>query len=35
MYEKHPERKIGLVTFTDIVDIIGDGTKNNTVIEGA
>jgi hypothetical protein len=26
MKEKYPERKVGLVTFTDDVDIIGDGS---------
>ena len=27
MKEIYPERKVGLVTFTDDVDIIGDGSK--------
>ena len=27
MKEKYPERKVGLVTFTDDVDIIGDGSN--------
>jgi hypothetical protein len=26
MKEKNPDRKVGLVTFTDYIDIIGDGT---------
>ena len=28
MVDKHPDRKIGVVTFDTVVDIIGDGTKN-------
>jgi hypothetical protein len=28
MKEKYPLRKVGLVTFTDDVDIIGDGSKD-------
>ena len=27
MAEKHPERKVGLVAFDDVVDIIGDGSN--------
>lgn len=26
MEENHPLRRVGIVTFTDIVEIIGDGT---------
>ncbi len=26
MKENHPDRKVGLVTFTDYIEIIGDGT---------
>jgi len=28
MSEDHPDRKVGLVTFTDEIELIGDGTKN-------
>lgn len=34
MAENHPERKVGLVTFTDDIAIIGDGEKNETFIRG-
>ena len=34
MAEKHPERKIGIVTFTDNVRIIGDGTREPLQING-
>ncbi|TNV82966.1 hypothetical protein FGO68_gene1626 [Halteria grandinella] len=30
MREKHPERKVGLVAFDDVVDIIGDGSNEVT-----
>lgn len=33
MYENHPDRKIGIVTFTDDVRIIGDGTAAVTIID--
>ena len=33
MKEKHPDRKVGLVTFTDKIAIIGDGTTNETIID--
>jgi Mg-chelatase subunit ChlD len=33
MFENHPERKIGIVTFTDDVKIIGDGTSNTTTLD--
>jgi hypothetical protein len=34
MAENHPERKIGIVTFTDYVDIIGDGTAGKIHLSG-
>lgn len=30
----YPERKVGLVTFTDTIDIVGDGHLPNTSIGG-
>lgn len=32
MSKTHPKRKVGIVTFTDDVCIIGDGKANNTVV---
>jgi hypothetical protein len=34
MAENNPERRVGLVTFTDNVEIIGDGTVNSKPING-
>jgi hypothetical protein len=35
MVKNHPMRKVGLVTFSDDVDIIGDGTvKKDLVVSG-
>ena len=34
MATKYPERKVGLVTFTDTIDIIGDGHLPNTSVGG-
>jgi hypothetical protein len=35
MKENHPDRKVGLVTFTDYIEIIGDGTQaSNTEVRG-
>jgi hypothetical protein len=33
MKENHPERKVGLVTFTDIIEIIGDGTQASNIVK--
>ena len=30
----HPQRKVGLVTFTNEVEIIGDGVANSTIVSG-
>jgi hypothetical protein len=27
MYKKYPDRKVGLITFSDLVKVIGDGSK--------
>jgi hypothetical protein len=35
MNEKHPDRKVGIVTFTDYVDIIGDGSAPNLRLESS
>lgn len=32
MAENHPTRKIGLVTFTDNIAVIGDGSRNETYL---
>ena len=32
MHENHPKRKVGLVTFSDDVDIIGDGTVKKDLV---
>lgn len=32
MVEKNPLRKVGLVTFTDFIEIIGDGSQASTRI---
>jgi hypothetical protein len=34
MKEKNPDRKVGLVTFTDYIDIIGDGTQASNTVTG-
>ena len=34
MKENHPDRKVGLVTFTDYIEIIGDGTQASNTIRG-
>ena len=34
MKEKYPERKVGIVTFTDFIETIGDGTANSVVVRG-
>lgn len=34
MEENHPQRRVGIVTFTDFVDIIGDGLVQSTPIKG-
>lgn len=34
MVKNHPKRKIGLVTFTDNVAIVGDGSTNPSIISG-
>lgn len=34
MAEKNPDRKIGIVTFTNFIDIIGDGSKAALRIDG-
>lgn len=33
MKEKYPDRKVGLVTFTDKIEIIGDGAMPNTLVD--
>lgn len=33
MKEKNPDRKVGIVTFTDFVDIIGDGSTPIVKVE--
>lgn len=35
MAENNPDRKIGIVTFTDNVQIVGDGSKPITRIESS
>jgi hypothetical protein len=35
MNEKYPDRKVGIVTFTDYVDIIGDGSAPNLRLESS
>ena len=32
MAENHPQRRVGIVTFTDIVEIIGDGTVQSAPV---
>lgn len=34
MLKEQPSRKVGLVTFTDKVEIIGDGSINSVVLQG-
>lgn len=34
MKENHPERKVGIVTFTDYIEIIGDGTQPSNKVSG-
>jgi hypothetical protein len=33
MQKNHPNRKVGLVTFSDDVDIIGDGTVKKDLVK--
>jgi hypothetical protein len=33
MKEKYPDRKVGLVTFSEDVKIIGDGTKDIVAVD--
>ena len=35
MTEAHPKRKVGLVTFSKSVEIIGDGTTKATSVSGS
>jgi hypothetical protein len=35
MKENHKDRKVGLVTFTDYVEIIGDGSKKSLRLNGS
>jgi hypothetical protein len=35
MNEKYPDRKVGIVTFSDSVKIIGDGTKGIVEVEAS
>lgn len=32
MKDKYPDRKVGIVTFTDSIDVIGDGFMDTMVI---
>ena len=33
MHKKYPDRKVGIVTFSDMIKVIGDGSKPLIVLD--